>query len=329
MQINPISTQTYIKKEPDFKAKISKNRIGDFHSKKLVPRADKINAIPNINSGILRKYIQEISTIPLLSTDKEFEIAQKAIDENDANARQLLVRSNLRFVINVALPYINRGLPLADLIEEGNIGLIKAVDSFDYTRGFKFISYAVWKIDEAIRVALKKNSRAIRLPGCIYTLMYNINNTTRDLSQEFMRDPANDEIATEMNISEKEIGFIRDSAQFIASLDEPVGFDNDSRKLIESIPSESPSLTTRLDESQQEKVDLIKRNMEHLSSIEKEVLTLKFGLNDGINRTDSEIAEMYNTSETEIVAIKKQAIKNLKKRCNIKKGGINYAYQSN
>ena len=319
MHINPITTQCYTRKESGFKAAMPKKRLGNLsRNRDFSSAANELNGIPNITGGILRKYLQEISTIPLLSADEEFEIAQKAIGKNDANAKQKLIKSNLRFVINVALKHIKKGLPLADLIEEGNIGLMKAADTFDYTRGVKFITHAVWKIDEAIRLALKENSRTIRLPGHIYSLMYNINNTTRDLSQEFQREPANDEIATEMNISEKEIGFIRDSAQFIASLDEPVGPENDSKKIIEIFPSEPIGISRGLDKTQEDLLDLIERNMEHLSSMEKEVLTLRFGLNNEISRTKCEIASMYDTSEEEIAEIEKQAVENLRKYCNIR-----------
>ena len=317
MRINSITTQYYTRKEPDFKAEIPKQRLGSLpHGRNFTSEANIFNGIPNINGGILRKYLYEIEKIPPLSAEEEFETAQKAYDQNDAEAKQLLIRSNLRFVINVALRYINKGLPLADLIEEGNLGLIKAADTFDYTRGFKFITHAVWEIEETIRQALKDNSRTIRLPGHIYTLMYNINKTAKNLSQESSREPAYSEIAETMDISEKKLGFVRDAAGFIVSLDEPVGFEKDSKTIIETIPSEPIGISTGLDETQDELLDLIKRNMEYLSSMEKEVLTLRFGINNKVSRTQSEIALMYDTSKEEIARIEERAIKNLRKLCS-------------
>jgi RNA polymerase primary sigma factor len=254
-------------------------------------------------------YLREIGETPLLTADEEVTLA-KRIRAGDHDALEKLTKANLRFVVSVAKQYQNQGLSLADLINEGNIGLIKAAKRFDETRGFKFISYAVWWIRQAILQALAEQSRIVRLPLNRVGTLHKIGKVSSSLEQEFGREPSPEEIATHLDLSEIEVSDTLKISNSHLSLDAPFSTSEDN-SLIDVLEDEyQPSPDEQLlgDSLRVE----IEKALETLTAREAEVINLYFGLNQEKALTLEEIGARFNLTRERVRQIKEKAIRRLR-----------------
>lgn len=268
-----------------------------------------VKQFTNRESQSLERYLQDISKVELLTTDQEIELAIK-IKKGDQQAMEILTKANLRFVVSVAKQYQNQGLSLGDLINEGNVGLIKAAKRFDETRGFKFISYAVWWIRQSILQALAEQSRIVRLPLNRIGALNRIGRAYSSLKQEFEREPSAEELASELNMGIDEISdTIKLSGKQI-SMDAPFtsGEENSLLDVLENIQLPSPDnqlITESL------KVE-IRNALESLPEREAEVLRLYFGIDVDYAMTLEEIGEKFNLTRERVRQIKEKAIRRLR-----------------
>jgi len=265
--------------------------------------------ITNRESQSLDKYLQEIGKVDLITAEVEVELA-KRIREGDQVALEKLTKANLRFVVSVAKQYQNNGLTLGDLINEGNLGLIKAAQKFDETRGFKFISYAVWWIRQSIMQALAEQSRIVRLPLNRVSSLTKISKAFSDLEQKFQREPSTEEVAELMGITNEEvIADLKVSGRHV-SMDAPFaqGEDNGLLDVLsdanESIP-DSQLITDSLSKE-------VQRVLSTLSTRESEVIGLYFGLNNKGSMTLEEIGEKFNLTRERVRQIKEKATRRLR-----------------
>jgi len=254
-------------------------------------------------------YLREIGETPLINAGEEVELA-KRIRKGDQAALDKLTRANLRFVVSVAKQYQNQGLSLADLINEGNIGLIKAAKRFDETRGFKFISYAVWWIRQAILQALAEQSRIVRLPLNRVGTLHKIGKISSSLEQEFGREPSPDEIAKKLELTEMEVADTLKISNSHLSLDAPfsVSEDNSLMDVLEDEFQPSPD-EALLDESLKLEIE---RALDSLTPREAEVINLYFGLNHEKALTLEEIGARFGLTRERVRQIKEKAIRRLK-----------------
>ena len=254
-------------------------------------------------------YLKEIGLTPLINAEKEVELA-KRIRLGDQGALDQLTKANLRFVVSVAKQYQNQGLSLADLINEGNIGLIKAAKRFDETRGFKFISYAVWWIRQAILQALAEQSRIVRLPLNRVGTLHKIGKVSSSLEQEFGREPSPDEIAKELALTTGEVSDTLKISNSHLSLDAPfsVSEDNSLIDVLEDDLQPSPDESLLSDSLKKE----ITSALDSLTAREAEVITLYFGLNHEKPLTLEEIGARFNLTRERVRQIKEKAIRRLR-----------------
>lgn len=261
------------------------------------------------SNDLIDKYLQEIGSVPLLTPEQEIDLAQK-VREGDQNALESLTKANLRFVVSVAKQYQNQGLSLNDLINEGNIGLIKAAKRFDHTRGFKFISYAVWWIRQSILQALAEQSRVVRLPLNKIGTLNKIGKVYSDLEQEFEREPNAEEIADILELTSYEVTNTLQMSGRHVSMDEPI-HDSENNTLMDVIENEQqePPDQDLLTESL--KIE-IKRALETLSPREAEVIKLYYGLETDHPLTLEEIGEKFNLTRERVRQIKEKAIRRLR-----------------
>ncbi len=262
------------------------------------------------SSDSIDLYLKEISSIPLLSPEQESELAKKT-SEGDLEARKKMIAANLRLAVSIAKKYVGRGLPLQDLIEEGNLGLIRAVDKFDYKRGTKFSTYASWWIKQAITRAIADQGRTIRLPVHITDQISKWLRVSRQLAQTLGRRPTTLEIADEMEISEERVKHIARLAQQPTSLETPVSEPNQGQlsDLLADLSAASPF--DELDENLER--EEIMTLLGHLRETERETLILRFGLQDGIPRTLEEIGVRKNLTRERIRQIEAEAIIKLRR----------------
>jgi len=263
----------------------------------------------NRDSQSLDKYFQDISKVELLTPEQEIELAIR-IKKGDEQAMEILTKANLRFVVSVAKQYQNQGLSLGDLINEGNVGLIKAAKRFDETRGFKFISYAVWWIRQSILQALAEQSRIVRLPLNRIGAINRIGKAYSDLKQEFEREPSPEELATELEMGIDEISDMMKLSGKQVSMDAPFtsGEENNLLDIIEDDQQPSPD-NQLINESL--KVD-IRDVLASLPEREAEVLRLYFGLDVEYAMTLEEIGERFNLTRERVRQIKEKAIRRLR-----------------
>ncbi len=285
-------------------------------------------SLSSVNSDdSVRIYLQQIGKIPLLSPEEELEIAKQIYETKSEIARKVLINANLRLVVSIAKKYIGRGLSFLDLIQEGNMGLIKATEKFDYTKGYKFSTYATWWIQQSITRAIADKARIIRLPIHLIESINKIKKATLDLTTELGRIPVKQEIADKLGISVSKLTSIIKSTQSTISIDTPTGQKDDSNKIIDYIVDESTLAPESL-VSQESLLDDIKGMLEQLSPKERDVLILRFGLNnDGNKKTLDEIGTIYGVSRERIRQIENRAISKLKKLCknkNLTAGLKNY-----
>jgi RNA polymerase primary sigma factor len=265
--------------------------------------------ITNRESQSLDKYLQEIGKVSLVSIDEEVELAQR-IREGDQMALEKLTKANLRFVVSVSKQYQNQGLTLGDLINEGNLGLIKAAKRFDETKGFKFISYAVWWIRQSILQALAEQSRIVRLPLNRVGSLNKISRSFSELEQKFEREPSPDEIAEQLELSTSEVvDTLKISGRHV-SMDAPFvqGEENRLLDVMEDEGSETPDAALLQDSLRKE----VQRALSTLTMREADVVTLHFGLNGHTALTLEEIGEKFTLTRERVRQIKEKAIRRLK-----------------
>ena len=268
-----------------------------------------IKSITNRESASLEKYLQEIGKEEMISAEEEAELAQR-IRKGDQEALERLTRANLRFVVSVAKQYQNQGLSLSDLINEGNLGLLKAAERFDETRGFKFISYAVWWIRQSILQALAEQSRIVRLPLNKIGSINKINKTYAKLEQEFEREPNAEEIAEVLEITEQEVKESMKNAGRHISMDAPLIQDEDNTMYDVLKSEEAPTPETELlYESLRKEID---RAISTLTQREQDVVRMYFGLSGSHPMTLEEIGEKFDLTRERVRQIKEKAIRRLK-----------------
>ena len=264
----------------------------------------------------VRMYLREIGRIPLLTFDEELDLAKRIL-ENDEEARKKLAESNLRLVVSIAKKYVGRGMLFLDLIQEGNMGLIKAVEKFDYTKGFKFSTYATWWIRQAITRAIADQARTIRIPVHMVETINKLIRTSRHLLQQMGREPTPEEIAQEMEIPVEKVMEIQKIAQDPVSLETPIGEEDDSHlgDFIQDDDSPEPhdAASYTLLKEQLEEV------MNTLTPREAKVLKLRFGLEDGKARTLEEVGKEFDVTRERIRQIEAKALRKLRHPSRSKK----------
>ncbi|AYB33805.1 RNA polymerase sigma factor RpoD/SigA [Chryseolinea sp. T2] len=265
--------------------------------------------ITNRESQSLDKYLQEIGKVDLLTPDEEVELA-KRIKEGDQIALEKLTKANLRFVVSVAKQYQNQGLSLGDLINEGNLGLIKAAQRFDETRGFKFISYAVWWIRQSILQALAEQSRIVRLPLNRVGSLNKISKTFSELEQKYEREPSPEELAEVLDVTTAEVVDTMKISGRHVSMDAPFvqGEENSLLDVLENDSEETPDSGLMNDSLRRE----VQRALSTLTQREADVITLYFGLNGEHSMTLEEIGEKFNLTRERVRQIKEKAIRRLR-----------------
>jgi RNA polymerase primary sigma factor len=254
-------------------------------------------------------YLCEIGKVPLLTAKEEIELAQ-AIRRGDQKAKQNLAEANLRLVVSIAKKYIGRGLSFLDLIQEGNIGLFRAVEKFDPDRGFKFSTYATWWIRQAITRAIADQARTIRIPVHMVETINKLTHTQRRLVQELGREPLIEELAAEMDMDEKKVRHIKKISQDIVSLEAPVGTEEDSKlgDFIEDDDALSPSDFAN-------KVLLrenIRRMLQYLSPREQKIIIMRFGLVDGVSHTLEEVGKEFGVTRERIRQIEAKVLQKMR-----------------
>ncbi len=272
------------------------------------------NKITSRESMALDKYLADIGKIPLLGAEEEADLARR-IRDGDATALDKLTKGNLRFVVSVAKQYQNQGLSLSDLINEGNVGLMKAAKRFDETKGFKFISYAVWWIRQSILQAIVEYSRIVRMPINKVASYNKVNSAFTTFVQKFEREPSNEELGEVLGITAREVqNMLKGSTRHI-SVDAPLnGEDGDATMLDMITSSESMLPDTRLME--QSLIDEVQHNLSILGPREQEVLSCYYGLNGYSTLTLEEIGERYDLTRERVRQIKERAIRRLRKSYN-------------
>ncbi len=264
----------------------------------------------------VRMYLREIGRIPLLTFDEELDLAKKVL-QGDEEAKQKLAESNLRLVVSIAKKYVGRGMLFLDLIQEGNMGLIKAVEKFDYTKGFKFSTYATWWIRQAITRAIADQARTIRIPVHMVETINKLIRTSRHLLQQLGREPTPEEIAAEMEIPVEKVIEIQKIAQDPVSLETPIGEEDDSHlgDFIQDDDSPAPqdSAAYTMLREQLEEV------MNTLTPREAKVLKLRFGLEDGKSRTLEEVGREFQVTRERIRQIEAKALRKLRHPSRSKK----------
>ncbi len=269
------------------------------------------NRIKDISyEGPLAQYLMEIDSVKLLTREEEEDLARRTF-ENDLESRERLIKANLRFVVNIAKKYQKRGLPLIDLINEGNMGLITAADKFDYRKGYHFISYAVWWIKQSILKALSEKTKLIRLPLNRANQLVQIEKLKKENDQLQKNDLSNNEIASALDIEENSVSDIINASRDYVSLDAPIMFDKKERYLSEILKDNNFKEPEErlIDESLKE---TISKSLETLSDKEQKVIKLRYGL-DGVDPLSlKEIGKRFNLTKERIRQIEKKAIRRLR-----------------
>ncbi len=279
--------------------------------------ADTDNLIDNFSTDDpVRMYLKEIGKVPLLTPEEEVELARQ-MSEGDEEAKRRMTEANLRLVVSIAKRYVGRGMLFLDLIQEGNLGLIKAVEKFDYTKGYKFSTYATWWIRQAITRAIADQARTIRIPVHMVETINKTIRVSRQLLQELGHDPSAEEIAQEMDMPVDKVRDILKIAQEPVSLETPIGEEEDSH-LGDFIPDEDAS-----EPSEAASFSLLREQLEEvldtLAPREKKVLELRFGIVDGRTRTLEEVGKEFNVTRERIRQIEAKALRKLRHPSRSKK----------
>lgn len=264
----------------------------------------------------VRMYLKEIGKIPLLTPEEEIELA-KRIEQGDEEAKKRLIEANLRLVVSIAKRYVGRGMLFLDLIQEGNLGLLKAVEKFDYRKGYKFSTYATWWIRQAITRAIADQARTIRIPVHMVETINKLIRVQRQLLQELGREPTPEELAKEMGMPEEKVREIMKIAQEPVSLETPIGEEEDSH-LGDFIPDEdapAPAEAAAYTMLKEQLMDVL----DTLTPREEKVLRLRFGLDDGRARTLEEVGKEFNVTRERIRQIEAKALRKLRHPSRSKK----------
>ena len=283
--------------------------------------AEKVEDDLSVPEGIsiddpVRMYLKEIGKVPLLTAEEEIESA-KRLETGDEEAKKKLSEANLRLVVSIAKRYVGRGMLFLDLIQEGNLGLIKAVEKFDYRKGFKFSTYATWWIRQAITRAIADQARTIRIPVHMVETINKLIRVSRQLLQQYGREPTPEEIAKEMGISESKVREIIKIAQEPVSLETPIGEEEDSH-LGDFIPDDdapAPAEAASFALMKEQLLDVL----DTLTPREEKVLRLRFGLDDGRQRTLEEVGKEFNVTRERIRQIEAKALRKLRHPSRSKK----------
>jgi len=279
-------------------------------------KTQKAINLKEISNDSVRMYLSEIGKVALLTAAEEVKLS-KAIRGGDTVAKQKLAEANLRLVVSIAKKYIGRGLSFLDLIQEGNIGLFRAVEKFDYRRGFKFSTYATWWIRQAITRAIADQARTIRIPVHMVETINKLTHTQRRLVQELGREPLPEEIAVEMDMDVRKVRHIQKISQDIISLEAPVGTEEDSRlgDFIEDSEALSPSESTNR--------QILKENihdmLQYLTEREQKIIKMRFGLIDGRTHTLEEVGREFNVTRERIRQIEAKVLQKLKDHSTVVK----------
>jgi RNA polymerase primary sigma factor len=257
----------------------------------------------------VRMYLKEIGRVPLLSAEEEIELA-KRIEQGDEEAKRRLAEANLRLVVSIAKRYVGRGMLFLDLIQEGNMGLIKAVEKFDYRKGYKFSTYATWWIRQAITRAIADQARTIRIPVHMVETINKLIRVSRQLLQELGREPVPEEIAVEMEMSPEKVREIMKIAQEPVSLETPIGEEDDSHlgDFIEDQDALAPADAAAYELLKEQLEDVL----DTLTEREENVLRLRFGLDDGRTRTLEEVGKVFGVTRERIRQIEAKALRKLR-----------------
>ncbi len=269
----------------------------------------------NIDDHV-KMYLKEIGKVDLLSPQQETELAEK-MSKGDEAAKKKLAEANLRLVVSIAKRYVGRGMMFLDLIQEGNLGLIKAVDKFDYTKGYKFSTYATWGISQAITRAIADQARTIRIPVHMVETINKLVRVSRQLVQELGREPTPEELAKELNMSIEKVREISKISQEPVSLETPIGEEEDSHlgDFIEDHEAPAPSEAASFVLLKEQLVDVLKT----LTPREEKVLRLRFGLDDGRQRTLEEVGHEFEVTRERIRQIEAKALRKLRHPSRSKK----------
>ncbi len=271
---------------------------------------DDLSLPPGIKiNDPVRMYLKEIGRVPLLSADDEIDLA-KRIEKGDEEAKRRLAEANLRLVVSIAKRYVGRGMLFLDLIQEGNMGLIKAVEKFDFTKGFKFSTYATWWIRQAITRAIADQARTIRIPVHMVETINKLIRVSRQLLQELGREPTPEEIAKEMDLSTEKVREIMKIAQEPVSLETPIGEEDDSHlgDFIEDQEALAPADAAAYELLKEQLEDVL----DTLTEREENVLRLRFGLDDGRTRTLEEVGKVFGVTRERIRQIEAKALRKLR-----------------
>ncbi|OGN08687.1 MAG: RNA polymerase sigma factor RpoD [Candidatus Yanofskybacteria bacterium RIFCSPHIGHO2_02_FULL_39_10] len=270
-------------------------------------------------SDSVQMYLREIGRYPLLSSEEEVDLA-KRIEKNDEAARQKLALSNLRLVVSIAKKYVGRSanLTLLDLIQEGNIGLFKAVEKFDYKRGYKFSTYATWWIRQAITRALADQGKTIRIPVHMVETINKYQQVVRRLVQDLGREPLAEETAAEMGVEVDKIRYIQKISQDTVSLEAPVGKDDEDSALESFIPDEE-SITPSMSTARKILKTHIEEIISDLSTREQKNLDMRFGLADGVTHTLEEVGKVFSVTRERIRQIEAKALEKIRQHHKIEK----------
>ena len=289
--------------------------IEEAKEEEIILDDEEITKDVNINDPV-RMYLKEIGRIPLLTPDEELALSER-INNNDEDAKRILAESNLRLVVSIAKRYVGRGLLFLDLIQEGNIGLMKAVDKFDSNRGYKFSTYATWWIRQAITRALADQARTIRVPVHMVETINKMARIQRQMTLELNREPSDEEIAKKMGISVDRVREVMKISQDPVSLETPIGEEDDSH-LGDFIKDES-SLSPEEYATNEILKEEIKSVLSTLQPREQQVLELRFGLIDGTSYTLEEVGKRFNVTRERIRQIEAKALRKLRHPSRAKK----------
>ena len=305
----------------DFEIIALEQEVPEAEEEIVVDDAGEIDLEATLPKGIavddpVRMYLKEIGKVPLLSADQEIELAKK-MEQGDDESKKKLCEANLRLVVSIAKRYVGRGMLFLDLIQEGNLGLIKAVDKFDWRKGYKFSTYATWWIRQAITRSIADQARTIRIPVHMVETINKLIRISRQLLQEYGREPIPEEIAIEMDISEEKVREILKIAQEPVSLETPIGEEEDSH-LGDFIPDEdvpAPAEAAAFSMLKEQLVEVL----DTLTEREQKVLKLRFGLEDGRARTLEEVGKRFDVTRERIRQIEAKALRKLRHPSRSKK----------
>ena len=301
-----------LEEEPEFDSEDEEELIDD----ESLTRAGSFDEIADDS---VRLYLSEIGKVPLLSAEKEFELAKK-VKAGDKKAFDQMAESNMRLVVSIAKKYSGRGLDLLDLIQEGNTGLLRAVDKFDPDRGFKFSTYATWWIRQAITRAIADQARTIRIPVHMVETINKLMRTQRRMTQELNREPTIEELGKELEMEPEKVEYVMKIKQDITSLDAGVGKDGDEEDSVlgdfiedEDIVTPEESASTQLLKEQVQDI------LSSLSDREQKIIKLRFGLENGKNHTLEEVGQEFAVTRERIRQIEAKALAKLRKHKDAKK----------